>query len=292
MAPSPLRRVARTGAGTPLWVVAIALLLGGTALVLGVACGASAARASAPTLTVTLDKAGSSDTISHFQVAGKGFAPNTAFTYTFGSFDPFQSTTDASGNAYAASTVTVAAAADWSSTKFCATVTITAGGATASSSVWVGSVSDADTGTQCAPGSSSGGTPAAGTTPTVDATAAAAASATAAAAPTATTAAAAPPADNSSPPSTGLRARLAKLPLGLIGGGVAALFIVIIIVAALSRRGRDDDRGGYSASAVRSGTGYRQGPPRQGGGTGYRQAPPRQGPRGPERGGPTYGRRY
>jgi hypothetical protein len=287
-----MRRITGTGASAPQWIAAIVLLLAGAGLAFGVALGAPAVRADAPSLTVTLDKAGSTDTKSHFLTAGKGFPPNTAFTYTFASFDPYQATTDASGNAYGASTVTVASAADWSATKFCATVTITAGGASASSSIWVGSVTDTDTGTQCAPGASSGGTPAASTTPTVDATAAAAASATAAAAPTATTAAAAPPADNSSPPSTGIRARLAKLPLGLIGGGLAVLFIVIILVVAMSRRGNDDERGGYSSPGMRGGTGYRQGP-RPGGGTGYRQAPPRGGPpRGPDRGGSTYGRRY
>jgi hypothetical protein len=291
MAASRVRRVARVGAGAPQWVAAVALLLAGAALAFGAAIGAPAASADAPTLTITLDKAGSTDTLSHFFAAGKGFAPNTAFTYTFGSFDPYQATTDASGNAYAASTVTVATAADWSATKFCATATITSGSATASASVWVGALTDSDTGTQCAPGSSSGGTPAASTTPTVDATAAAAASATAAAAPTATIVPAASAPDTSSGSGLGIRARLAKLPLGLIGGGLAALFVVIVIVVALSRRGNEDDMGGYSSPGARGGTGYRQAP-RPGGGP-PRQGPPRQGPpRGPDRGNSTYSRRY
>jgi hypothetical protein len=281
-----MRRVLGTGAGAPRWVAAIALLLAGVALALGVALGAPAARADAPTVTVTVDQAGSSATLTHFFVVGKGFPASTAFTYTFGSFDPYQGTTDANGNAYGATTVGVVAA-DGSAIKFCATVTIAAGSAQASTSVSVGPASDSQTGQQC-------GTPSAtDSTPTVDATAAAAASATAAAAPSPTAAAAAaPPPDTSSAPPTGIRAKLAKLPLGLIGGGLGALFVVIIIVVALSRRGRDDEGGGYSSSGTRGGTGYRQGPPRPGGGTGYRQAPPRQGPRGPDRGGSTYGRRF
>jgi hypothetical protein len=275
MALSPMRRVARIGARAPRWIAAITLLLAGAALAF-VALSAPVARADTPTVTATVDKAGSTSTQTHVVVAGKGFPPNTTYTYSIGGVPPFQGTTDASGNAYGASNIDVVAG-DGSPIKDCLTATIEAGGSTASASITVGPISDSDTGQPC-------GTPSAGTTPTVDATAAAAASATAAAAPTATNAPAAPTTDNSSPPSPGLRARLAQLPLGLIGGGVAVLFIVIVIVVAMGRRG-NDDMGGYSSPGGRGGTGYRQGPPRQG--------PPRQGPpRGPDRSGSTYGRRY
>jgi hypothetical protein len=203
-----------------------------------------------------------------------GFPASVPFTLKFG--DGSGVTADTSPyQTHADGSFTWSWVLDVSGTKYCGTVAATAGGATASASFWIAPSTDSDSGKQCAPGSSTGGTD---STPTVDATAAAAASATAAAAPTATPAAAAPSTDNSSPPSTGLRARLASLPLGLIGGGVAVLFIVIVIVVAMGRRG-GDDMGGYSSPGGRGGTAYRQGPPRQGP------------PRGPDRSGSSYGRR-
>jgi hypothetical protein len=284
MASSPSRRVILTGARAPQWLAALTLLLVAAALAFA-AILTPVARADAPTVTATVDSAGSTSTQTHIRVVGKGFPPSTPFTYTFGSFDPFQGTTDASGNAYAASTVSVVAA-DGSALKYCATITIEAGGSSASTAITVAATTDSEAGQLCGtPTASSTDT---GSTPTVDATAAAQASATAAAAPTATTAPAAAPTDNSnSSPTSGLRARLEKLPLGLIGGGLAALFVVIILVVAVSRRGGDDYGGGYSSRA----SGYRPVP--RPGSSGYRQVPPRGGPpRGPDRGGPTYGRRY
>jgi hypothetical protein len=276
MAPSTVRRVARIGAGAPAWLAALTLLLAGLALALA-ALSSPAARADAPALSITVDSdpthigAGAcpSTKCAIFVVHATAFPPNVPFTLTSSiSADTSAYKTHADGS-FAWSYIM-----DVTGTKYCGSVQADAGGASATVNFWVTDPSDSDIGKTCAPGSSSGVT----STPTVDATAAAAASATAAAAPTATTAPAAPSTDNSSPPSTGLRARLAKLPLGLIGGGMAVLFIVIVIVVAMSRRS-GDDMGGYSSPGARGGTAYRQGPPRQGP------------PRGPDRGGSSYGRR-
>ncbi|HEX9414078.1 MAG TPA: hypothetical protein VF916_11295 [Ktedonobacterales bacterium] len=271
MNPFPLSRSAlRRG---PLWLATGLLTLACALAVFGLVTS----YADAPALTITIKTTTPPDcsTCVYFVVHATGFPASTAFTETINDgkiIAPVTGTTHSDGSAF-----------DWTweldiSTKYCGSATVQAGSAQATTNFWVAPANDTDSGKTCTAGATGGGTttPAAttpagtttpaATTPTVDATAAAA---TAAAAPTQPPA---QPTDNTSPGTgTGIRARLASLPWGIIGGGLAVLVIIIGIAMMMGRRGGDDEQQRWAQ------------PPR--GATGQRPMPRQGSGRGPSRGG-------
>jgi hypothetical protein len=259
-----------------LWLAAGLLILAAALSALGSGAAASVVRADTqPSLTVAV-KSGTA-TQTEYTVTAAGFPAATAFTETLGDgtgIPPATGQTNASGGFTLFWTLDA-------TTKYCGTISASAGSAQASTSFWVAVTTDSDSGTVCQ--SAGSGTPtAASTDASANATASAASgtpAATQAPAPLPTTA----PASTDTSPTSGLgvSSLLHRIPWKWIGIGGGGLLVLIIVFAMIGSAGKRS--GGGRRPPDRDRPGQWNGPGTTGV-TRRQPAPQRQRPGGPWQG--------